>query len=34
MSTAYVPHQQRVLDEKTELDVKRSKLRDFIKGEW
>ena len=24
------PHQQRVIDEKTELDDKRGKLRDFI----
>ncbi|KPD17309.1 hypothetical protein ADM96_20300 [Burkholderia sp. ST111] len=27
---AYLPHQQRVLDEKAELDVRRRKLCEFI----
>lgn len=26
----YLPHQQRVVDEKAELDLKREKLREFI----
>jgi hypothetical protein len=30
MTQAYAPHQQRVLDEKAELDVKISKLAAFI----
>lgn len=30
MSIAHAPHQQRVVDEKEELDAKRSKLGDFI----
>lgn len=33
MTTPYAPHQQRVLDEKAELDVKISKLADFAKAE-
>jgi hypothetical protein len=28
----YAPHQQRVVDEKTELDEKRTKLKAFIDG--
>jgi hypothetical protein len=31
MTTTYAPHQQRVLDEKAELDVKISKLAEFVK---
>lgn len=29
----YLPHQQRVVDEKDALDVKRDKLTEFLKGQ-
>lgn len=32
MTTSYAPHQQRVVDERTELDDKRGKLLAFIQN--
>lgn len=33
MASVYKPHEQRVIDEKAELDFRLSKLVDFIEGD-